>query len=274
MSRGPERAGGSGTSGPIRRVHLFELEDQPWLPSSLRAVVTRTLQLMITSFRVYEPAVPLLAKALASSGTNRIVDLCSGSGGPWPRLIALLRSEVPGARVTLTDRFPQPDALASAEELEGLEYWHDPVDARAVPASLEGVRTLFTGFHHFAPDEASAILGDAVAHRAPIAVFESTRRGALNVALAATVGPLGLLLGLPWVRPFRWTHLLWTYVLPVAPLVYAWDGAVSNARTYSLEELRWLAARADGDGSYDWDIGEIVVPKAPAPITYLVGCPR
>ncbi len=259
--------------GPIRRVHLFELEDQPWLPSSLRAVVTQTLQLMITSFRVYEPAVPLLAKALASSGTDRVVDLCSGSGGPWARLIGLLRSEVPGARVTLTDRFPQPGALSGAEGSE-LVYWPEPVDARAVPASLPGLRTLFTGFHHFTPEEAIAILADAVARRAPIAVFESTRRSALNVALAATLGPLGLVAGVPWVRPFRWTHVLWTYVLPIAPLVYAWDGAVSNARTYTVEELRWLAARADRHGAYDWEAGEIVVPKAPAPVTYLVGCPR
>lgn len=258
----------------MRRLHLFEFEDQPWLPHSLREIVTQSLQLMVNSFRVYDPAVPLIAKALSRSRSERVVDLCSGSGGPWTRLFAPLREEVPGVRVTLTDRFPQPAALPATRAIDGLSYCEEAVDATDVPASLVGLRTLFTGFHHFTPDAATRILRDAVEHRAPIAVFESTQRRALNVALAATLGPLGLLVTLPWLRPFRWTHLLWGYVLPVAPLVYAWDGAVSNVRTYGPDELRVLAGGADPEGAYEWDIGQLVVPKAPAPITYLVGWPR
>src|SRR5690349_18136555 len=170
----------------MERLHLFELEDQPWLPASLRGVVTGSLQWMINTFRVYEPALPLLARALERSGTRRIVDLCSGAGGPWPRLLGLLREHAGPFELTLTDKFPDPGAIGAWAAGFGVHVHPDPVDAAAVPDSLPGLRTLFTGFHHFAPDDAVRVLGDAVRSRSALAIFESTQRAPLNVVLAAT----------------------------------------------------------------------------------------
>jgi hypothetical protein len=35
----------------------------------------------------------------------------------------------------------------------------------------------------------------------------------------------------PWIRPFRWSRLLWTYVVPIIPAVLLFDGIVSCLRT-------------------------------------------
>src|SRR5450759_4223616 len=35
----------------------------------------------------------------------------------------------------------------------------------------------------------------------------------------------------PWIRPFRWSRLLWTYLIPIIPLVFLFDGVVSCHRT-------------------------------------------
>ncbi|MGH7607197.1 MAG: class I SAM-dependent methyltransferase, partial [Gemmatimonadales bacterium] len=101
-----------------------------------------------------------------------------------------------------------------------------PVDARAVPAALDGFRTLFTSFHHFRPAEARAILADAVARRQGIAIFEAVRRAPLDIALVAFTG-LAMLAAAPFIRPFRWSRLAWTYLPPVLPLVGTFDGIVS-----------------------------------------------
>jgi hypothetical protein len=55
-----------------------------------------------------------------------------------------------------------------------------PVDATNVPADLDCVRTMFNGFHHFAPDAAGAILADAVAKRGAIAIVEAARHRSLG----------------------------------------------------------------------------------------------
>lgn len=55
-----------------------------------------------------------------------------------------------------------------------------------VPPHLTGMRTLFEGFHHFKPEQAQAILQDAVGSRVSIGVFEAS--------LKPPLGPLILLL--------------------------------------------------------------------------------
>jgi len=144
------------------------------------------------------------------------------------------------------------------------------VDARAVPAELRGFRTLFTAFHHFRPPDARAILEDAVRNRQGIAVFEAARRRALDIALVAMTW-LGVLAAAPFVRPFRWSRLVWTYLPPLLPMVGTFDGVVSCLRSYSLAELRALVHGLD---DFEWEIGEARAPRSPLHMTYLIGVPR
>ena len=73
---------------------------------------------------------------------------------------------------------------------------------------------------------------------------------------------------MPLVRPFRWSRVLLTYVLPVIPLLVGWDGTVSALRAYTPEELLALAASVPGAEHYSWDAG-----RAGAAL-YLTGMPR
>ena len=130
---------------------------------------------------------------------------------------------------------------------------------------------MFTAFHHFAPEAAREVLRDAVSQGTPIAVFEATKRNAICV-LFTLLTPIITLLVMPRVRPFRWTNLLFTYLIPVVPLMVVWDGVVSCLRTYDVDELRALAQSADPDGRFAWDIRE-VSHRGPIPITMLTGMP-
>lgn len=256
----------------MRRFDLFEFEDQSWLPSSLQLLITQALQRMNQSLGIYRGTIPLLRRVLAHGRRPHLIDLCSGAGGPWSYLHPALAAEVPDLELTFTDRAPQRDAVSRwAERAAGVRYHPEPIDAACVPPALDGVRTMFTGLHHFDPKRARLVLADAVRAGAPIAIFEFTRRRLRNVVLAALGGALGLPVVVPWLRPFRVSHLLWTYALPVASLVYAWDGAVSNLRTYRHDELLDMAHSVSED--YRWEVGDVVEPRSPAPISYLLGWP-
>ena len=84
--------------------------------------------------------------------------------------------------------------------------------------------------------------------------------------------PLGALLLTPFIRPFRWSRLAWTYLLPLAPLVIWYDGLVSCVRTRSPAELRRLVEAVDAPG-YRWQIGRQRMRGLPLAVTYLVGTP-
>jgi hypothetical protein len=251
----------------LRRFQLLEIEDQPWCPEFLRRAITDFLRLLMEWFSPYAVAAPLLARALARLGETQVVDLCSGGGGPWRDLLRRL----PTVRVRLCDRYPNQAAFARLVEAgDGrITAERGSIDATAVPAGLAGFRTLFTALHHFPPGTARAMLADAVHHGRGIGVFEITRRTPLDL-VGMLFLPVIALVVTPFIRPFRWDRLFWTYLVPIVPLVLWFEGTVSCLRSYTPSELRDLVAGLDG---YRWEIGTVWSPPFLTFMTYLIGTP-
>lgn len=255
------------------RLHLFEIGDQAWCPKPFRDATTDLLEFFLRIGNYYAPIVPRLRAALERTREREIVDLCSGGGGPWLRLLSEFGDEPP-ISVLLTDKYPNAlgahrVAVASHGRIRGEIR---SVDATAVPHDLRGFRTMFTSFHHFQPSAARAILADAVNNRVGIGIFEFTERSLVGVA-ALAMTPLAVLLAVPFLRPMRWQTLLFTYGVPVLPLGALFDGLVSCLRTYSTGELSALVEPLRDKG-YTWEIGTARSWRSPIPITYLLGYPQ
>lgn len=250
----------------LPRLHLFEFLDQSWLPELFRRGEVDYLRIVLDRMRPYDSVAPQLAELLRTSGTDRVVDLCSGSGGPWRSLLPALRAVHGPAEVMLTDLHPTP-----GQELPpGVQYRDTPVDATRIPAELTGVRTLFEALHHFPPERARALLADAAGRGVPIAAFELTQR-----SLPYLLGQVLLVVPLVWgftplIRPLRWWRLAFTYLVPIIPLLILWDGVVSSLRTYAPADLEKLTAGL-GAGGYRWSSGVHRVKGMS--ITYLIGQP-
>ncbi|MEJ2291110.1 MAG: hypothetical protein P8Y13_03770 [Deinococcales bacterium] len=251
----------------MQRLDLPEIEDLAWCPGPARDASTAFLAFLADLGRPYDALAPKLARALRVTGSRRIVDLASGAGGPWRTLRPLLAGYGADVEVVLTDRFPPHDAVPDED---GVRYHREPVDATAVPAGLHGFRTICGAFHHFAPARAQALLRDAVDRHEGIAVLEAVQRAPLTIALAALL-PLPYLVVAPTLRPFGWSRLLWSYLLPAAPALLAVDGVASCLRAYTARDLRELT---QGLESYAWEVGVVRAARAPLPATYLIGVPR
>lgn len=257
----------------MRRVHLVELEDLPWFPAVLRDGGTAYLSFVSGRSGHARLLAPTLGRALRATGATRVIDLCSGAGGPIGEVTDALAESGQPVQALLTDRYPNARAFQAASQGHGgrIEARLEPVDATAVPAELSGLRTIFNAFHHFRPEAARAILADAARARQPIAVFEIVSREPLML-LAMLMTPLTVTLTLPFWRPFNWKWVLFTWILPLMQLFVLWDGLVSWLRIYSVPELRELVADLQVPG-WEWEIGTIKLGEAPAHATYLVGRP-
>jgi hypothetical protein len=256
----------------MRRLHLFEIGDQAWCPKPFRDATTDLLEFFLRIGNYYAPIVPRLRVALEKAREREIVDLCSGGGGPWLRLLPEFGDKTP-ISVLLTDKYPNAlGAHRVADASHGrIRSELRSVDATAVPRDLRGFRTMFTSFHHFRPAAARAILADAVSNRVGIGIFEFTERSLVGVA-ALALTPLAVVVAVPFLRPMRWQTFLLTYVIPALPLGALFDGIVSCLRTYSTGELSALVEPLRGEG-YTWDIGKARSWRSPIPITYLLGHP-
>jgi hypothetical protein len=258
----------------VKRPQLIELEDLPWWPHIIRDAATDFLVMAIRHDSTYSGLVPRLTAALRRTGATWIVDFCSGAGGPWAELLPALRSKGVDVSLCLTDRYPNTPALETlAAGIPGVWYDQQPVSATDMPPRLAtGFRTVFTAFHHFRPAEARAILAAAVRDQQGIVVAEATCRSPAALAMMVLV-PLAVWLLTPAIRPFRWSRLFWTYLVPVVPLAVMFDGVVSCLRIYTPVELLAMAREASGE-AYDWQAGVEYSAGSTVPIPYLIGTPR
>lgn len=254
----------------IPRIHAFEWEDQSWFPSFLRDCMTDFLEFIARIAKMYKTLPEELNSIMQSTEKNEILDLGSGAGGPWNTVLPKLTAINPEVRVTLSDYYPNLKAFKKLEAKHGehLNYISEPIDARNVVQNARALRTQFLSLHHFKPEGCVQIFKNAVENGAPIVIVEGQSRN-LPSTLAMLLSPINVLLMTPFIRPFRWDRLLFTYLIPILPILILWDGVISVLRTYDKGELLSMVKAADPHSKFNWTFKKL----KGTPVTLFVGTP-
>ncbi|EAY27410.1 hypothetical protein M23134_06811 [Microscilla marina ATCC 23134] len=242
------------------RLHLFEIEDFPWYPAVIREGQTDFLRFMMQTFDVFRAVIPHLREAQQKSDRHHLVDFCSGGGGSMLLIRKHLKqdSKTP-FRATLSDLYPNIKAFEYVQKASNgdIDFKTTPVDAANPPADTpQGFWTIFNGFHHFRPAQAQQILATAVERKTPIGIFEPIDKSLFQIIINTIVLLVLMLVLTPFVRPFKWSRLLFTYLVPVIPLCTIWDGFVSVLRLYTPKDLRQMVSAIPETEAYEWKIGK------------------
>ncbi|KAH8729435.1 hypothetical protein BGZ61DRAFT_529638 [Ilyonectria robusta] len=258
----------------IPRMHLFEIDDQPWFPDFFRTRVQDALTL------AWKSQTPLQALSPAHIAANLLIrhlddalseytmiDFCAGAGGPTPSIERVVNGHLRSlnkapVRFVLTDLHPNIDAwdkVASKNPL--ITYEREGVDASAAPDHLvrrdDGKRTLRLfnlAFHHFDDPLATAILRDTVDTSQGFAIFELQDRSFAS-ALTNLVLGIGVILAAP-LYAWKWRSpatLIFSWLIPILPFVLVFDGYISSLRTRTPEEVEVLLRSCGADTS-EWEM--------------------
>lgn len=255
------------------RVHLFEFGDQKWFPQRFKNYLTDFLEFGANLFDIYREIDTVILNGLMRSAAPNIIDMGSGGGGGWPKIISRLQKKSTLFQVTLTDFNPNIRAFEKLKSAfpKHVEFESRSVDARNVQPDLKGLRTMFLSFHHMRPHEAISILQNAIDQQQPIAIFEVQDRSVAST-IAMLFSPITTLLFTPFIKPFDVWRIVFTYLIPILPLVILFDGLVSNLRTYHENELESLVQKTNNHESFEWEIGR--KKKGPGFVLYLLAFPK
>lgn len=260
----------------MKRIHLFEFEDFSWFPNSLRMCMTRYIEMMHRLLDSKTDLKSLLIKGLEHSEEKHIYDLCSGAGGPMPEVLKEIHQEenYKDTKLTLSDLYPNTKVIKEIQAKNDgyLEYLEAPVDATNVDTTKVGLRTMICSMHHMPPTVAKNILADAKKDRQPICIFEISDNSVPPMPLwwiAILPTFITVFFLTPLIRPMSWQQIVFTYIIPLLPIFIAWDGAVSNIRTYTLNDWDEILEDLQSD-DYVWEKGII---KNKVKKSYLMGYP-
>ena len=76
----------------------------------------------------------------------------------------------------------------------------------------------------------------------------------------------------PFVKPLTWQQLVFTYLIPIIPICYAWDGQASLPRMYSQKDVEELLNGLE-TANYRWDYGIAKKKNGKQLGTYIIGVP-
>jgi hypothetical protein len=134
------------------KLQLFEFEDLSWFPDIIRESMTDYLRYLLNTVNFYEPITSVIKEGLDKTNQSQIFDLCSGSGGSVEKIQTnIKRSYGLDVPVILSDKFPNVNAYQYLKDkTEGkITFVNYSVDAQHAPVDISGLRTIFSGFHHF-----------------------------------------------------------------------------------------------------------------------------
>ncbi|KAI1807846.1 hypothetical protein F4811DRAFT_504809 [Daldinia bambusicola] len=129
----------------IPRLHLWEIDDQPWFPSFLRAYVQAGLTHAWTvHIPLLQPSSPatIVAETLRrvlgpSASRHTYIDFCAGAGGPTPQIERALNGQLSRARARSSAGSGSGSATHRKEQQQQHQH-HRRVPATARAGVVDG----------------------------------------------------------------------------------------------------------------------------------------
>jgi hypothetical protein len=240
------------------RKEAFQFTNQPWFPSTLRLLSDEFLDFMVTLPRANRPFLPLFDELLAHSKARALVAFDGQDGGG----LVHIASEVGGPRngelsVILTDEQWSPARVKREEALAARPVEVLTCSAREAAERFQGkgIGVYINSFHRLGRGADRAALANLVDRNLDVFVGEGNNNSLWQVVGMTVFVPTLMFLLTPFVKPFRLSRLLFTYLLPVMPFVTVWDGLAALLRLHRPEELEALA-KSMGRTDYVWRAGK------------------
>jgi hypothetical protein len=226
----------------MKLPHLFEFMDLKWLPASLHATLREILECgNARPFRpYYEWVARHVKRELVESKCKNIIELGAGTA-PITRVLARDSSL---KDVTLIVCDSQPDAatytVLEKQYPRKVVARYDSVDfAKAQEWPSKSLLVLSGACHHIPSEQRAKVLETLAKSGDRIILCEPLRKTLSSVCFVfgsivpAAVLPLWFI-----NRPGRLRRFFWCWLLPVAPLMFWWDGWVSCLRMWNDKEWR------------------------------------
>lgn len=148
----------------------------------------------------------------------------------------------------------------------------EEVSIRNFTADKKGLYVSVNNFHQLKPHEALDVLDKISDSGNPLVIVEGNNDSLWQAFGMTVIVPLSVLLTAPFVKPFRFGRLIFTYLIPVLPVVTALDGFIALFKLYAPADMDELVRKIQ-KRNYSWRSGKLDNGRG-GKIIYLIGYPN
>ena len=238
----------------IPRCEIPEFADLNCVPKLYKYHVQETLLFTyesVPSF-VFSPVAAHFSKFINKVDVKNVTMLAAGAGGPAYRLQKTLAKNGIQLKFTLSDLEPNSAPTLNRKNNQ-IHYISTPTDAIHYQSSSHNELILMCGcFHHFSPAMAKSLLQNLKTQKLPVYILELSARTVPHILYYFLFWPIVFLVA-PFTKPFRWSRIIFAWLLPIFSIMYVADGLISCLKTYSKNEFLAIA-HSSNDNDYNWEL--------------------
>ncbi len=267
----------------MKRIQLFEFEDFHWLPPFIRSSITNLLALLLKMLKTKDVVAALIHDIKKQHDFKQIVDLGAGSGGVMIDVIEEInKNNNTPVNLLLTDLYPNTSVVNNINSLniKNVHYQKKSLNATDFKNAPEGLKTMMNSFHHMPPENAKKILKTAQENKQPLLIYEMGENNIptllwwLLLPISIIIMVVMVLFMTPFVKNLTFKQVLFTYLIPIIPFVYAWDGQASLVRMYTFKDIENYLLKDLQNDSYSWKIDHAKNLKGKKQGYYIWGLPK
>ena len=266
----------------MKRIQLFEFEDFNWFPETIRTSMTNLIVVLHKLLGTKNVLSGLITTIKSKHQFSQIIDLGSGSGGIMPDVIKNLNEQDLSQKlnIILTDLHPNPEVVKHINSKHNnISYLETSINATELNDLPVGLKTMINSFHHMPPKEAKRILKSAQDNQQALLIYEIAENKIptllwwLLLPISLVILVVMSLFMTPFVKPLTWKQLLFTYLIPIIPICYAWDGQASLVRMYTFKDIDYLLQDFKSD-QYSWEMATAKKANGKNLGYYILGLPN
>lgn len=211
----------------MKRKQITQIINVGWFPKFLKTLIAEFLSWFVVKVNATKPFIPVIEDVLNKTNHNRIINIEFDVGAGIETVKPFLKDDVTVDSIHITN----------------------------FNTSEKGVYLFVNSFHQLNSEKAKKILQDIVDSGNPVVVVEGNNDSLWQIVGMTVFVPLTVLLTAFFVKPFRISRVIFTYLIPILPIIIVIDGCIALLKLYNPTDLLELTSSLERN-NYEWKAGK------------------
>jgi len=211
----------------MKRKQITQITNTSWCPRLIKRLTADFLSWFVLMVNATKPFIPVIEEIVAKTEIDNIINIEFNVGAGIDTVKPFLGNDISIKSI--------PISMFNTDE--------------------KGVYLFVNSFHQLNVTQAKEILDRIVSSKNPIVIVEGNNDSLWQVVGMTIFLPLTILLTTPFVKPFSVSRLVFTYLIPVLPIVIVIDGCLALLKLYSPTDLLELTTSLNVR-NYEWQAGK------------------
>mgnify|MGYP005992915527 CR=1 FL=1 len=225
----------------MRRKQIRQIINLKWFPTHLKTLIAEFLSWFVLKVNASKPFIPVINDILTREKLTRIINIEFNVGAGVETVTPFL-----------------------GKEIKVQSIYHEKFNT-----NKNGLYLYVNCFHQLSYEQAKSSLKKICESGNPIAIVEGNNDSLWQIVGMTIFVPITVLLSAPFVKPFRVSRLLFTYIIPLLLIVIMIDGCVALLKLYNPSDLAKITSDLQIK-NYEWKTGKEDNGRG-GKIIYLIG---